>query len=417
MTEKTERYVAAVPWIVAASLFALLTLLYWPGQLIGDNARQLLEITSNTISDWHSPWHSTLWKLLGAPRTEPMLVVQLALYWSGFALIADALRRRAGLRWALAMLAVGLTPLSLLYLGRLQKDTFEVASLVLAAGLIARQARFAALVALLSGMLSRMNAVFAVGPMVLRNDRHRLRDIGLALMLSLALIGLSGIINYGLLDAQHSQVEKSLQLFDIAGIEHFSGDRSIEPQINACYTPFWWDRLEIGCHAFSSSSREPLTQTWTSAIGRHPIAYAEHRIAAFNRNIYFLVKPGQDCAADPENMYCKGSSGGLLRDALLRNPFLWPVTWLVLGLAFVLTRPVPFAQTLTISALGYGGAYLLIGVAAGFRYFYWTELAIQIALMWQVATAGIPHWRRLLAAVLAVWVIGLAWRYAPLVWA
>src|SRR5437762_2989358 len=102
MTQKRERDVAAVPWIAAASLFALLTLLSWPGQLIGDNVRQLIEIRSNGISDWHSPLHSSFWKLLGAPRTQALLVVQLALYWLGFALIADALRRRAGLRWPLA---------------------------------------------------------------------------------------------------------------------------------------------------------------------------------------------------------------------------------------------------------------------------------------------------------------------------
>ena len=416
MKAETGQGAAAIPWIVAALLFAVMIMVYWPGELIGDNVRQLAEIRSNAISDWHSPWHTTLWKLLGAPRTEPLLVIQLALYWLGFALIAAALRRLAGLRWALAMLAVGLTPASLLYLGRMQKDTFMVACLVLATGLIARHGRFAALLPLLSGMLTRVNAVAAVAPMFFRNDRHRLRDVGLALFVSLALIVVSRVINFGLFHAQHSQVEKSLQLFDIAGVEHFSGDRSIEPQISACYTPFWWDELEIRCHAFSNS-KAPLTRVWLSSIVHHPIAYAEHRVAAFNRNVYFLVDPGQDCAADPKNAFCQGGSGGLLRDALLRNPFLWPVTWLVLGLAFVFTRPVPFAQTLAISALGYGVGYLLIGVAAGFRYFYWTEIAIQIALLWQAATVGIPRWRWLVTAVLAVWVAGLAWRYVPLIFA
>lgn len=415
MTRNVDSQVL-LPWLMAGLLFVAMTFIYWPGALIGDNVRQLAEIRSNAISDWHSPWHTTVWKLLGAPRTQGLLVVELGLYWTGFALVADALRRCAGLRWALAMLAVGLTPASLLYLGRLQKDTFFVACLVLAAGLIARQMRLAALVPLLSAMLSRMNAVFAVGPMALRNDRHRLRDIGLALLLSLALIGASRLINFGLFDAQHSQVEKSLQLFDIAGIEHFSGDRSVEPQISACYTPFWWDQLEIGCHAFSNS-KASLTKVWLDAIARHPIAYAQHRLAAFNRNIYFLAEPGQDCAADPKNAFCQGNSAGVLRDALLRNPFLWPVTWLVLGLAFVLTRPVAFAQTLTVSGLAYGLTYLPFGVAAGFRYFYWTEIAIQIALVWQAATVGIPRWRWLLAAVLAVWVVGLTWRYVPLIFA
>ena len=61
----------------------------------------------------------------------------------------------------------------------------------------------------------------------------------------------------------------------------------------------------------------------------------------------------------------------------------------------------------------YGMGYLIVGVASGFRYFYWTELAVQISLLWQLAH-GLPRWRSIAIAVLATWVIGYAYRYGPM---
>jgi hypothetical protein len=73
------------------------------------------------------------------------------------------------------------------------------------------------------------------------------------------------------------------------------------------------------------------------------------------------------------------------------------------------------AETLVVSALLYGFAYLIVGVASGFRYFYWSELALQVALVWQAATVGLPEWRRLLFPILLLWIISYLYRYLPTV--
>ena len=97
-----------------------------------------------------------------------------------------------------------------------------------------------------------------------------------------------------------------------------------------------------------------------------------------------------------------------------RNPLFWPVTWLLIGSSMLFTRLEPVARALVLSGLLYGFSYLVFGVAAGFRYFYWTELAIQLAMVWQLATSGLPQWRRIAVAVAAMWIAGLAFRYLPL---
>jgi hypothetical protein len=42
-------------------------------------------------------------------------------------------------------------------------------------------------------------------------------------------------------------------------------------------------------------------------------------------------------------------------------------------------RGSTFARVLCVSALGYSGAYLLIGVATDMRYHYWSLLAVMLA--------------------------------------
>jgi len=391
-------------WVIAAALGLIVVLVSWPGAMIGDNLRQLSEIRAGRLTDWHPPLMSVIWRTLGT-TPQSIMVLNALLYWSGIALLADQLRREVGSRWALAMLAVGLSPISIYYLGAVQKDSLLTALFVLAAGLSARFGRAYGMLPAFVGMLARANGVFAAAPFFVRTKRL-LPTTLLCIALSLALVPVSTFINRAVLGASPSHVQKSLQLFDLAGI----GD----PALKRCYSPFYWDTLEIHCRAFSTTP-DDLTNVWLHAITEHPLAYSLHRLDHFNHAIFFLVPPRQECVLVPaDEPSCRNPGPHpYLRDAIGRNALVWPVTWLVVGFILLLLPLEPFARTLTLSGMLYGLAYLVVGVASGFRYFYWSELAVQVALLWQLAH-GLPRWRWIAGAVVATWIIGYAFRYLPM---
>jgi hypothetical protein len=74
------------------------------------------------------------------------------------------------------------------------------------------------------------------------------------------------------------------------------------------------------------------------------------------------------------------------------------------------------ARTLAVSALGYAGAYLVIGVATDIRYHYWAVLATVAATLLALPELGEGYRRRApallggTAAVAAVVALGLAAR-------
>ena len=354
---------------------------------------------------------TVVWRVLGA--TPPsLLILQVVLYWTGLGLLASELQQRGRGRWAFLILATGLTPISLFYIGTVQDDTLLTALLLMTIGL---SVRFGTVTGAISGVfavLTRPNAVFAAPPLLLRT-RSIFMTVGLCGLISLALIPASRFVNIYVFRAERSHVEKSLQLFDLAGIEHFSGRHTLGPQFSRCYTPFYWDTLALDCQAFAKTGDE-LTGTWLNAIAAEPLAYAEHRLSHFNDAIFFLVPPIQECVFVPQHHPCAGSHL-LLKDAVTRNALFWPITWLLIGLLLLVGPVEPPAQMLALSGLLYGFGYLAVGVASGFRYFYWTELAVQLAIAWQVATSGIPQWRRIMGPTLILWAVAYAYRYLPLV--
>lgn len=101
----------------------------------------------------------------------------------------------------------------------------------------------------------------------------------------------------------------------------------------------------------------------------------------------------------------------LLSDAVTKNALLWPITWLVAGLLLLLARPGEQSRNLALSGLSFGLAYAVVGVASDFRYFYWTQLAVQIAILLHLAHGGRLPWRLWLPVIGLVWSAGYAARY------
>lgn len=398
-------------WTLAPIVAALFIALSWPGEMVGNTRVQLAEIERGQLTDWHPPLMAVIWRLIG-PVPETLLVLSTFTYWLGMALIADELARRTAPKWGYAMLLVGLTPISIFYLEKVQRDNFMIGFFLVAIGLGAKLGKRFAVVPGLIGCLFRTDALFALPPLLVRHPRWPIR-LALCLALSVALLPLTNAINRSVLGATNSHSDKSLQLFDIAGIQKYSGEIVGGRDMTRCYTPFYWDTLEEGCGEFSATP-DDVTGTWLNAIAHHPIAYSIHRLKHFNLSIFFLVPPLQECVFAPAHEWCGADGRSLVKDAVIRNAYLWPVTWIVVGI-FLLFRPLdPFARSLVWSAMIFSAVHFVISVATAFRYYHWPELALQIAILWQVATVGIPKWRIIVAAVLTVWVIGYAYRYLPL---
>lgn len=404
---------------VAALLLCAANLAFaWPGALTPDSQSQLQQATSGQFNDWHPPFMAMLWRLIGA-TTPAMLAMQVGLHWLGIWAFAEGARRTRGSAWPWALLAIGLTPVALKYTAIIQKDSLLASLLVLAFGLafLLPQRAFGWPFGI-AAALCRANGSFALPPLLLERAHRRVglaTTVAASLAMAVVLVPAIGAFNTHVLGARETGVQRSVQLFDMAGIAHFSHDDSVLPvgatHAARCYTPLFWDALNR-CMAPLAKLKPSLTREWVSAIVRHPLAYAQHRLAHFNRTIFFLVPPMQQCVDAPAYHSCDVSRRGLIRDAVQKNALLWPVTWLAIGLALLAAPLDRTARALVVSGLLYGFAYAIVGVASDFRYFYWTELAIQLALLVQMANVGrIGNWRSVAASVGAVWLIGYGARW------
>jgi hypothetical protein len=417
-----------LPLLVGA-LFVANVVLHFPGTMSNDSINQYAEAVSGRYTDWHPPVMAWLWSVLRlvGDGPAPFLLLHLALYWAGFGLIADGTRRAGHPRMALLIALAGAFPPFLYLNANVVKDVGMVSFWLAGVGLMfwfrAQDRRIplavgvlvAALV--LYGTLVRSNAVFALGPLLMyalapaRWLRSTRLTVGAVLIAVLA-IPAAQQLNRLLFHPQGRDPVHSLFLFDLMGIAaHENDPRLVEPRatfsasdLKACYTPYWWDTLSPWGRCASRVHRpdtdhatvgEGLPMQWGKTIIAHPAAYAVHRLKHFNSAVLFAVPPKHirltpeyrtdDPAFPPMEIVTERD---IKFDLLRKNPFVWPVTWLVWGaflLAFLARRPdanpVLLARVLIVSALGYSLAYLVVGVATDMRYHYWMLIAMLVATL------------------------------------
>ena len=451
-------------FVLVLLLFGLNVLLHYPGTMSSDSNYQYEEVISGHVTDWHPPVMVWLWSLLRffGDGPAPLLLLHLALYWCGFGLLADAVRRSGHPRTALLMALAGAFPPFIHINANVIKDVGMVSSWIAAFGLMywfrVQDRRVPVLwglvIAVLTayGTLVRGNALFALGPFLLYalGPTSWLRSVRLmaaAVVIAVLAIPLTQQINRWLFNPVPTYPAHSLFLFDLAGIAAHERDPSLlEPRatldvagLKACYTPYWWDSFSPWGRCSSSVNRadgsraglrEGLEKQWLTTIIEHPLAYAIHRLKHFNSSLLFAVPLKHNRLApeyrsdDPAYTPLEVTTERDIElDLLRKNPFVWPVTWLVWG-AFLLAiasrlppaATVFFARVLIVSALGYSGAYLVIGVATDLRYHYWTLIAVLVAtllLLPQLAQGLRDRSRPVLAGLCAVALtvaIGLATR-------
>ena len=429
LISKCKRWLAAHPGrtcaIGMALVAALQLLAYWPGLMQVDATLQYDQAISGQFDDWHPPLLAWLWRqfLPIWPGPAPMLLLQAALYWGGFAILIAWACREKRTELAFAILACALMPISVARLGSILKDCLMAGALLMAAALIAwTWHRKHAGLRLLAAMLivfaaaTRANAFMAGAPLLVmllpeacRRTRVRLVAAAVAATCALALVIPA---SNKLLDARASDPFLSLIIFDMGGITANSGANAfpampITDPVAAnrqCYTPRQWDgygwwaaplcpiNFDRVRAAFAASGQSPV-QAWIAAIEAHPVAYAEHRLAHFNLSVRFLSlwtirQPLWNSSRTHYLEYQKAPD--LLLSAFnfagSRNaqwPLGWPIVAMAMAAGVILLerhlRSRVIAVPLAMSCLFYGGGYLLVGVAAELRYHMWTTMAGMIA--------------------------------------
>lgn len=329
--------------------------------------------------------------------------------------MADHLERQAHPRLSVLMLCIGLTPVSFTYIGVIMTDTLLASFFVAAFGLAIRFrgnafSSAASLTLGVLGYLTRANGAFALPPLLLQRANGSLgREIIAALGIVLMAIPLSRFVNHQIFAAKRSGVERSLELFDLAGIRVNSGDAAVVPIVDRCYTPLFWDTLDSRCNVMEKFP-EPPTRAWLRAIASHPLAYAEHRFRFFNQATFFLVPPMHQCSASDVRP-CDTTPRGQVIDIIKKNAFVWPITWMAVGITLLALGVGSDARMLCLSGVLYGAAYLIVGVASEFRYFLWTELSVQAAIVLECAN-GRTSWRPVVFVASAICIAGYAARIA-----
>ncbi len=411
---------AAVATIVLAVV--VVSVGYWPGIMIDDTRWQYQQSVDNSYEDWHPPLMAWIWRRLMfiQPGPAPMFVLQLLLLWVGIGLVAYWAVKEGRPRLALAVALCGWLPASMALSGTVTKDCLMSGALMTATGLALLRdlapTRAASLVASLASLgfivfaaALRLNAVVACVPLLIailprQLNRTKLRILGSGVVGALMLLAVGPAISAAL-QAEHTDVDLSLIIFDLGGITEHSGT-DVFPDLNVrdpvavnhrCYDPTEWDSYStwakhvcpVGFEAFQNAKDENDLNPvwiWLTAIVHHPLAYAAHRIQHFNLSSAFLVHRGPEFTAWSQSVpnpwgyrvHSKVLIPALtaLANAFARTPLGWPIFWISVALAALVggvnVRAHAVIIALACSSFLYGLTYLVLGVAVGMRYYSWT---------------------------------------------
>ncbi len=415
--------------VIAALIAAVLNFIaFYPGLLHHDAWAYFDASRKGNWTNWQPPLLGYLWYPLRAIHDgpQPMLVLFVAAYWSGYVLIADSLRHE-GRALAIWIFLTAFFPLALNFNGQLVKDVSMGVCLLIgagiAAGLITGRIHWRAVaVALMwffiaAGAFMRANSLFGLPPLLDLAGRatstrwvamHWINRSIIVLIVSAAVAPAHLFLDRNVFRVEDIKPMSQLQVFDLGGMTHFSGvDRfqgyfgpNFVERNETCYTPRHWDVYGWmvggrGCPEVYNDMKSdfgwPLTKLWLEGIAANPVAYLQHRFAHANRFFQFLC---EDCK---EPIFTGWQSTNQKEftfeptflfhaidwaaQTIHNTPFGPPYVWLLIALAWAWasfgipnerTRAIIFA--LSASGAMYALGFFIIGIAHEYRYIHWTML-------------------------------------------
>jgi hypothetical protein len=348
-----------------------------------------------------------------------MFLLMATSYWLGFGLLAFAMARRSS-RLALLLPLLALTPPAFVFVGIIWRDMLFATIWLLAAVIVFAAAeggaRFRLVVKVLAlvlcalGVLLRPNALIAapiLAAYIAWPAQMSWKRTAILLVPAMAgFFALVQVVYYGALGATRQHPLQSVMIFDLGGISHFTKQNQFpvswsEPEssllLNFCYQPTQWDiywRLAPCDFVMRKVEREEklfgtpvITEAWTRAVMRHPLAYLRHRSAFMwnflgGDNLTMWLADVEHPAAPVFPDRPAFAALVWLHDRLKPTPLFRTGSWLlvcivVCGLAWRRreTREGAFALGVCGSATVYVLSFFAVGVASDFRYGYWAVLA------------------------------------------
>ncbi|MBY0277398.1 hypothetical protein K2Z84_18870 [Candidatus Binatia bacterium] len=416
-TAATTPAVATVVPLVAVACAAAWIVLFYPGFMSPDSAEQLSQARTGLLSDWHSPIMALLWMATEhlVAGSAGMLVLHVALFWAGLALLA---RRIDAPPWVQAafLIVLACTPPLLSLAGAIWKDVLLASLATLAFGVAGRSALFWP-VALLATM-SRHNAIPAIAVAVLLHlapHGPSLRALANALVASAVLLALSLALNASVVQTRTTPVQM-IALADLNGIAARTGDMpavdechhmtSAEPPARAVATgdpkvaaALARNRLRFD-FCFDATASQTLLGQWTTLVAAHPLAYADVRATMASRLLGFRETPGNFMMAqsnyDPTNLGIEppvaasplqmrfGEWLWRLQMQGVFRPWIYGV--LVVAAAVVATRRRRWWPcAIALSGIAFELALFLVAPSPDYRYSYWMIVAAMISAAWLLA--------------------------------
>src|SRR5215470_16614346 len=303
--------------IVIAALvivgFGLELRAFWPGLMSTDSFEQYVQAALRRYNDHHPPIMAWVWSRTDRviPGPGGMLIVHLALLWSGLWAVAEGARRR-GLRHAWLIPPIGVLPWVANIAGVIWKDVGMACALLSAGGLLylvedgegrVRVAAIAtAVVLIVYATMVRANGFLAALPLAgyaaaiafPRLTFTRAAAAG-AILVALVLGG-QQVLDRKILDASPRHLSQLVMLFDLSGIacrgaqidmpDAFRRPGYDQAALCRAYDPDQVDRLFFFPESPLQMSADDeafakLRTKWISTATEHPMLYLAHRMHSF----------------------------------------------------------------------------------------------------------------------------------------